>query len=157
VPIAGIIQWPVNVAPTGFAICDGASYLTADYPAASALLRPVYGGVDATHFNVPNSKGRVKVGVDPADTTWDVVGESAGGKTHSHSLSSNGWAMIRQAANILQRRISVSSWTGTHSTTTSAAATDTTASTSGAELGGATDAGTTIQPFIAFHDIIRLI
>lgn len=72
-----------TTAPDGWLVRDGASYLRADYPDLFAAIGTTYGSVDALHFNVPNHQGRVMVGLDPAQTEFDTIGETGGAKTHT--------------------------------------------------------------------------
>lgn len=58
-PFAGDVS---NV-PDGALLCDGSSYLRADYPDLFSIVRTIYGSVDGTHFNVPDLRGRTVVGV----------------------------------------------------------------------------------------------
>lgn len=61
---AGVIQMYVGAtAPTGWLLCDGTSYLNATYPSLFAVISTTYGSADGTHFNVPDMRGRVPVGV----------------------------------------------------------------------------------------------
>lgn len=71
-----------GAAPAGWLLCDGASYAATDYPDLFAAIGYTYGGSGA-NFNVPNLKGRVVVGVDAAQSEFDVLGETAGDKTVS--------------------------------------------------------------------------
>jgi len=87
-PTGSITPFAVAAAPTGWLLCDGASYATATYPDLFAVIGYAYGGSGA-NFNVPNLKGKVVVGRDSADTAFDVVGETGGAKTHTHATHSN--------------------------------------------------------------------
>jgi microcystin-dependent protein len=86
VPPGLITPYGGTAAPTGWLLCDGASYATATYPALFTAIGYAYGGSGA-NFNVPNLKGRVPVGLDAADTDWDVLGETRGAKTHTLSVA----------------------------------------------------------------------
>jgi len=84
------------LAQSGWLLCDGLPYLRADYPALFAALggaASTWGLPDGTHFNVPNLKGKVIVGVDATQTEFDVLGDTGGSKTstapHTHSLSAH--------------------------------------------------------------------
>lgn len=89
VPTGAIMMWYTNTPPAGWILCNGQS--TASYPALAAIVGA----------NVPNLQGKVPVGRDAADTSFDIIGETGGAKTvtltsaqipaHSHpnSLSSN--------------------------------------------------------------------
>lgn len=50
-------------APSGYLLCDGASYLRSSYSALFGVIGTVFGAADGTHFNVPDLRGRVPVGV----------------------------------------------------------------------------------------------
>lgn len=49
--------------PKEYKICDGSSVLIADYPLLFDLIGTTYGGDGVTHFNLPDYRGRVPVGV----------------------------------------------------------------------------------------------
>lgn len=63
VPAGVIFPYGAAAAPTGFLLCDGTSYLRATYAALFAIIGSSYGSVDGTHFNVPDLRGRVPIGV----------------------------------------------------------------------------------------------
>jgi microcystin-dependent protein len=46
-----------SVAPIGFLLCDGSSYLRSAYPALFSVIGTAYGAADGSHFNVPNAQG----------------------------------------------------------------------------------------------------
>lgn len=75
--------------PEGYLLCDGASYLRADYPSLFLAIGTTFGSVDGTHFNVPDGSGRRLAGYDSGDASFDVIGETGGVKTiniqHSHT------------------------------------------------------------------------
>jgi microcystin-dependent protein len=65
---AGIVAGGVQLyagatVPAGYLLCDGTSYLRTTYPALFAAIGVTYGAVDGTHFNVPDLRDRVPVGV----------------------------------------------------------------------------------------------
>ena len=70
IPISSIyisgmmVMWPGATAPTGWLLCQGQSLLRADYPALFTIVGTSYGSADATHFNLPDMRGRVPAGVD---------------------------------------------------------------------------------------------
>jgi microcystin-dependent protein len=57
----GDLAWSFASSKAGFLPFDGTSYLTSTYPALSTIVRPIFGGVDASHFTLPNLKGRAPV------------------------------------------------------------------------------------------------
>lgn len=74
------------VAPTGYLLCDGTSYLRATYPDLFAVIGTTYGAADGTHFNVPDLRGRVPLGAgtgDAADATAHALGAKSGTETHA--------------------------------------------------------------------------
>jgi Phage Tail Collar Domain len=53
----------VTIPPLGWLYCDGRSLLMTDYPDLYAAIGTTYGSVDATHFNIPDARGKVTAGV----------------------------------------------------------------------------------------------
>jgi microcystin-dependent protein len=80
-PVASVIASALTAAPINYVATDGSSYLRTTYPDLFTAIGTTFGSVDGTHFNVPNIKGRVIVGRDPADTDFDVLGDVFGAKT----------------------------------------------------------------------------
>lgn len=80
---AGIMMpWAGDASPTGWLLCNGASYLRADYAALFAALGGAgspYGLPDGTHFNVPDLRDRVPVGASGTIAR----GAAGGAKTHT--------------------------------------------------------------------------
>jgi len=68
---------------TNFLPCDGASKLRSAYPDLFAVIGTSFGSVDSTHFNVPDLRGRVPVGVGtgPGLSSY-ALGAAAGEETH---------------------------------------------------------------------------
>ncbi len=65
-------------APTGWLMCDGASYLRSTYPDLFAVIGTSVGAADGTHFNVPDFRGRFLRGVDNgAGRDPDAAGRTA--------------------------------------------------------------------------------
>ncbi len=79
-----ITMWPAASPPTGWLLCDGASVSRTAYAALFAAVGTVYGAGDGSAtFNLPNLKGRVPVGCNSADMSFDALGEMGGAKTHT--------------------------------------------------------------------------
>lgn len=101
--------------------------------------------------------GRVMVGVDSGDASFDTLGETGGAKTvaHSHALSSNGFAKITGIGNnIYQARIAQDAYTSNHLQSYSGSAFNQAASpTFATELGGNSDSATAsvVQPYITVY------
>ena len=64
-PTGMVTPFAGGAAPTGWLLCDGASLLRIDYPALFTAISVTYGSADASHFSVPDLRGRVVAGVDP--------------------------------------------------------------------------------------------
>ena len=84
-PTGGISMFGGGLAPTGFLMCDGASYLTADYPDLFAQIGYAYGGSGAS-FNVPNFKQRFPMGKADSGTGANM-GDTGGSIDHVHSVN----------------------------------------------------------------------
>ena len=97
----------VNV-PTGYLICDGASYSTTTYSSLFAAIAYTWGGSGAT-FNVPDLRGKVTIGV--SGTAYPLA---ALGGEFLHVLSSG-----ETPLNVHTHIFTVPSSTGTTSTGTS--------------------------------------
>lgn len=71
-------------APAGWLLCQGQAISRTTYAALFAAIDTKYGAGDgSTTFNIPNMKGRVPIGLDPADGDFDDRGKSGGEKTHT--------------------------------------------------------------------------
>jgi len=64
-PAGMVTPYAGSTAPAGWLLCAGQSLLRADYPNLFAAIGGTYGAVDATHFSLPDMRGRTAVGVDP--------------------------------------------------------------------------------------------
>lgn len=112
-PVGSLAPFAGASAPTGWLLCDGASYLRTAYPALYAVIGTTYGAADGTHFNVPSLTNRVPVGSGGTYTRGGTGGaatvtlseaqmpnhdhgmgsasaSSAGGHSHGGSTSTDG-------------------------------------------------------------------
>lgn len=81
---AGIIEmYGGATAPTGYLLCNGASYVRADYAALFAAISTTFGTADGTHFNVPDMRGVYPKG---AGTTARATGKDANGNYYAATL-----------------------------------------------------------------------
>lgn len=62
-PAGAVIPFAGAAAPTGFLLCDGSSKLRADYADLFTAISTTFGSADGTHFNVPDMRSRVPLGV----------------------------------------------------------------------------------------------
>lgn len=85
VPTGAIMQWPTNTPPTGWYLLDGqAVSRTGATAGLYTLFSTTYGaGNGSSTFNLPNTKGKVVVGRDAAQSEFDALGETGGAKTHT--------------------------------------------------------------------------
>lgn len=106
-PAGTVVQYAGSSAPSGWLLADGSAVSRTTYATLYAVVGTTYGsGNGSTTFNLPNLKGKVPVGRDSADTSFDALGETGGAKTHtlttsempshSHDINvdySSGWAV----------------------------------------------------------------
>lgn len=82
-PVGSVISYSGSTAPAGYLLCDGTAVSRTTYASLFSVINTTYGvGNGTTTFNLPNLKGKVPVGRDSLDTSFDVLGEVGGAKTH---------------------------------------------------------------------------
>lgn len=97
-PTGAVSSFAGSSAPTGWLLCDGSAVSRTTYADLYAVIGTTYGvGDGSTTFNVPNAKGKMVVGYDSTDTSFDALGETGGAKTntltttqlpaHTHSVN----------------------------------------------------------------------
>lgn len=91
IPVGTIMPYGGPTAPPGWLICDGSSYVRANYQDLYNTISTTYGGgtTPGTTFQVPNLTGRVAVGAGDSEL-GSLAGNSGGWKksqshTHTHS------------------------------------------------------------------------
>ncbi len=79
-------------APTGYLLCDGASYLRASYPDLFTAIGVLYGSADSTHFNVPDLAGKYLQGYESgvSEAIGTAQGSSAPNITGSVETAARG-------------------------------------------------------------------
>ena len=101
-PAGAFVPFGGTSAPTGYLMCDGLSYPVASYQKLWDAIQYAWGG-SGLNFNVPNMKGMMPVGRDPADTGLlefqGAVGTGGGEKrtqldqaempNHQHTVASH--------------------------------------------------------------------
>lgn len=97
--------------------------------------------------------GRVLVGIDSGNTSFDTAEETGGNLTHTHTLSSAGSAQITTASDGIRIKRTSRTFTPNrrYSVTGQTEAGFTTETSVQAALDGATDSGSTIPPYIVVY------
>ena len=166
IPIGGGITWwgPSDPASPGggieYAIPDGRALSRSTYSVLFALWGTAFGtGNGTSTFNMPNAKGRVQVGRDSADSDFNTMGETRGAKTHTHTLE-DGWALIRmndgESTAGYQSKLMPTSYSYPAKFTLDNARVDSLNSSLAIQLGGSTDADSSVQPSIVANTAIRI-
>jgi microcystin-dependent protein len=88
IPPGMIGWWTNNTAPDGWLLCNGASLLRKSYPDLFNAILTNFGAVDATHFTLPDIRGRVPMGAGTgAGLTARTLGQAPGAESDSVTLS----------------------------------------------------------------------
>jgi microcystin-dependent protein len=133
-PVGAVEMYAAAAAPTGWLLCDGTSYLRADYAALFAVIGTTYGSADGTHFNVPDFRGIFPRG---AGTTNRVAGVDISGAAYVATLGAYQTdQMEAHWHNILYRDFAAGSGTSYHTIR------GTTDGTSAVNVTGAISSGT---------------
>tara|TARA_Y100000296_G_scaffold52634_1_gene60233 strand:- start:55 stop:861 length:807 start_codon:yes stop_codon:yes gene_type:complete len=99
-PSGSIVGFGGSSAPTGWLLCDGSAVSRTTYADLFSAISTTYGvGDGSSTFNVPNLKGKVPVGRDAGDASFDVLAETGGASTvtltssempsHTHTQNSH--------------------------------------------------------------------
>jgi len=85
IPIGGSIEWNGASDPPNYLIEDGRSLVrVAPYDQLFAVIGTQFGAADGTHFNIPDSRGRVAVGVNAKHVLGGNEGLAVGSRSTSH-------------------------------------------------------------------------
>lgn len=77
-----------NTIPDGWLLCDGSEISKTTYPNLYEAIGDLWGTPSSSsNFKLPNLAGRVPVGINLSDTSFDLVGETGGEKTHTLAVS----------------------------------------------------------------------
>ena len=79
-----VLPFAGSSAPAGWLLCDGSSVLRATYADLFAVVGTTYGSADASHFNVPDLRGRFPLGKAAAGT-GSTLGAVGGAIDHAHA------------------------------------------------------------------------
>lgn len=67
-----IILWPVPWVPRGWMRCQGQELSIQQYAALYSLIGTYYGGTGTTTFKLPDMRGRLPKGTDPAQPNYNI-------------------------------------------------------------------------------------
>ena len=89
-PAGVMMDYGGATAPAQWLICDGSASSRITYADLFTAIGTAYGvGNGSTTFNIPDRRGRVSVGRDASDSSFNSMGETGGAKTvsiaHVHS------------------------------------------------------------------------
>lgn len=96
-PTGSVVDFAGSTAPTGYLVCDGASYSTTTYANLFAVIGFIFGG-SGSSFNVPDCRGRTSIGSGTGTSlTARTLGQNFGEENHllttaeipSHGHSAN--------------------------------------------------------------------
>ena len=97
-PIGAMLPYGNTTPPENWLICDGSEVSRTTYSELFNVIGTSYGSGDGTTtFNLPDKRGRVSVGRNSSDTSFDILGEKGGTKTvtltvdqmpkHNHNIN----------------------------------------------------------------------
>ena len=83
-PTGSVTLYAGETAPTGWVICDGRELSRTSFPTLFNAIGVAYGSGDgSTTFNVPDLRGLTPVGLNAAESEFNVLGKTGGAKTHT--------------------------------------------------------------------------
>lgn len=92
-PTGSIMQFAGSSAPAGWLLCDGTAYSTSTYAALFAVIGSAYNtsagqsAPGAGNFRVPILQGRVPVGFDVGQASFNTLGNTGGANQHTLTTS----------------------------------------------------------------------
>lgn len=161
-PAGVVVPFADDVVPTGWLLCDGQAVSRSTYATLFGLIGTTYGtGDGSTTFNVPNLKGKTVFGRDSGQTEFDVLGETSGAKTHTHTLSSAGWARTYvngTSGDFEMDFVGTAGWTSDRAALGGTVGSGGNSNPGGAVLDGTTDASTaatSLPPYMVLNYLIK--
>ena len=151
-----ISMYAGSTAPTGYLLCDGSAVSRTTYADLFTAIGTTYGtGDGSTTFNVPNVKGKVPVGRDSGDTSFDTLGETGGVKSVTLTSAQSGLPAHSHGFTTVKSNVMPTSVTNLPSGYNSDNDGTGTAYTNNNTASNASSAHTNLQPYIVFNYIIK--
>ena len=154
VPPGSLTAFAGTAAPSGWLLCNGASLVRTDYAKLFAAIGTTYGAADATHFTLPDARGRTLIGVGSgAGLTARALADVGGAETVQLTAAQSG--LPAHTHNAASGSFVVS---GGSSFSTTAGAGVTITGATGAVTGGALNAAQAhenMTPFLAVNVMIK--
>lgn len=172
-PVGSIMSYAGSTAPDFWLFCAGQAVNRKSYEALFKTIGTTHGvGDGATTFNIPDLRGRGALYLDNMGgsdagrlSVGNTLGDGGGAEGHVHALSDIGYAKILTDAGddeIVHREVSTAAWNATNDFSNSSGGTnptvvgsDTSSNTEGTGLGGTTDSGTGLSPYLLLNAIIK--
>jgi len=155
-PPGSIMMFGGSSAPSGYLLCDGSAVSRTTYADLFTAIGTTYGtGDGSTTFNVPNVKGKVPVGRDSGDTSFDTLGETGGEKTHTLTSAESGIPAHSHGFTTVKSNVMPTSVTDLPSGYNSNNNGTGTAYTNNNTASNASSAHNNLQPYIVFNYIIK--
>ena len=79
VAVGTIYPFAGSTIPDTFMLCDGSALDTTEYSELFSVIGYTYGG-SGDSFNIPDLRGKVLVGCDSSDTSFNALGKKGGAK-----------------------------------------------------------------------------
>ena len=170
VPAGVVDMFAGSTAPSGYLLCDGSAVSRSTYSKLFTAIGTTYGSGDgSTTFNLPNLKGKVAVGLNSADTSFDTLGETGGVKevtltsaqsglvghnhtqnSHEHSVLGGSGTAGGATVYIFPQGSVTNTFGGTIGKTLPVAGTNNAVSSA-----NASESHTNLQPYIVLNYIIK--
>lgn len=86
-PIGTMVPYGNENPPINWLICDGSAVLRDEYPELFAVIGTSYGeGDGSTTFNLPDKRGKISVGLNVNDESFENIGVEGGTKSDTYNL-----------------------------------------------------------------------
>ena len=146
-PVGTIIMTAAEEAPFGWLLCAGQAVSREDYVDLFSVIGTTYGsGNGTTTFNIPDLKGRVAVGYEGSQASFDAIGKTGGATSHNLTVA-------ELPAHTHDQKVANTGTAGTAGSQGGASVDNTTAGATGSAGDGL--AHNNLQPYIVLQYMIR--